>query len=109
MLEIIELVGLLFLVFSTTTAETLYCTADGVVQVVTNMQAGAGSQYTSTFGNDGSLSVPGTITSGGQELISGNVTGQLFANVISVNEIYAGMIAANAIIAENCSKCNYCG
>ena len=89
-----------FSIAATTTAETLYCTADGVVQVVTNMQGGAGSQYTSTFGNDGSLSVPGTITSGGQELISGNVTGQLFANVISVNEIYAGMIAANAIIAD---------
>ena len=85
---------------ATTTTETLYCTADGAVQVVTNMQAGAGSQYTSTFGNDGSLSVPGTITSGGQELVSGNVTGTLFADVISANEIYADMIAANAITAQ---------
>ena len=55
---------------------------------------------TSTFGTDGSLSVPGTITSGGQELVSGNVTGTLFADVISANEIFADMIAANAITAQ---------
>ena len=89
-----------FSIAATTTTETLYCTADGAVQVVTNMQGGAGSQYTSTFGTDGSLSVPGTITSGGQELVSGNVTGTLFADVISANEIFADMIAANAITAQ---------
>jgi len=89
-----------FSIAASTTTETLYCTADGAVQVVTNMQGGAGSQYTSTFGTDGSLSVPGTITSGGQELVSGNVTGTLFADVISANEIFADMIAANAITAQ---------
>ena len=54
--------GTFFSIADTTTAETLYLTADGIVKVVTGMQLGAGNQYEFLFNNNGTFTAPSNIT-----------------------------------------------